>query len=109
MPDQNDNKYPHFILEGYTDTEPFRRHPQDIDERPVPERNRIRHAAALTAQIQTLRPVMETARKAQEEAGLDGGFGLQVEFESFPDIELAFESLTRERSGIELFNVRHDD
>ena len=31
-----------------------------------------------------------------------------VEFESFPDIELAFESLARERSGIELLNVRRD-
>ena len=31
-----------------------------------------------------------------------------VEFESFPDIDLAFESLARERSGIELLNVRRD-
>ena len=35
--------------------------------------------------------------------------GLQVEFESFPDVELAFESLARERQGIELLNVRHDE
>ena len=34
--------------------------------------------------------------------------GLRVEFESFPDIALAFESLARERSGIELLNVRQD-
>ena len=34
--------------------------------------------------------------------------GLRVEFESFPEIELAFESLVRERSGIELLNVRQD-
>ncbi len=31
-----------------------------------------------------------------------------MEFTSFPDIELAFESLARERYGIELLNVRHD-
>ncbi|HYF77687.1 MAG TPA: S8 family peptidase [Symbiobacteriaceae bacterium] len=31
-----------------------------------------------------------------------------MEFEGFPDIELAFESLARERSGIELLNVRQD-
>ena len=37
---------------------------------------------------------------------MDERLGLQVEFESFPDIELAFESLARERSGIELLNVR---
>ena len=34
--------------------------------------------------------------------------GLRVEFESFAEIELAFESLARERSGIELLNVRQD-
>ena len=51
---------------------------------------------------------MLAARGAQEAAGLEEGFGLQVEFESFPDIELAFDSLARERSGIELLNVRHD-
>ena len=39
---------------------------------------------------------------------MDEGFGLQIEFESFPDVELAFESLARERSGIELLNVRQD-
>jgi hypothetical protein len=43
-----------------------------------------------------LRPQFTAARDAQEAAGLEEGFGLQVEFESFPDIELAFESLARE-------------
>lgn len=33
---------------------------------------------------------------------------MQIEFESFPDVELAFESLARERSGIELRNVRQE-
>ena len=40
---------------------------------------------------------------------MEEGLGLQVEFESFPDIELAFESLARERLGIELLNVRHEE
>ena len=40
---------------------------------------------------------------------MEDGLGPQVEFESFPDIELAFESLARERSGIELLNVRQED
>ena len=41
-------------------------------------------------------------------AGMEDGLGIQVEFESFPGIELAFESLARERQGIELSNVRHE-
>ena len=40
---------------------------------------------------------------------MEDGLGLQVEFESFPGIELAFESLARERSGIELMNVRQEE
>ena len=40
---------------------------------------------------------------------MEDGLGLQVEFESFPDIELAFESLAREDWGIELLNVRQED
>lgn len=74
----------------------------------VPDRDRRCHGTALLGQVEALKSEMTTAREAQEHAGLDGGFGLQVEFESFPDIELAFESLARERSGIELLNVRHE-
>ena len=40
---------------------------------------------------------------------MEKDLGLRVEFESFPDIVLAFESLARERSGIELLNVRYED
>ncbi|SFL37114.1 Subtilase family protein [Nitrosomonas aestuarii] len=54
-------------------------------------------------------PTLDQAVEQQHQAGLDDGLGLQIEFESFPDIELAFESLARERSGIELLNVRHDE
>ena len=39
---------------------------------------------------------------------MEEGLGIRVEFESFPDVKLAFESLARERSGIELLNVRDD-
>lgn len=104
---QNQRKR-HFILEGTADTERFRSPQQGGGGPPVPNRNRNRHGRTLLRQIEALRPHAATARDAQEAAGLDEGFGLQVEFESFPDIELAFESLARKRSGIELLNVRHE-
>lgn len=63
----------------------------------------------LQKQLAELGPVAEQAREAQQEAGLEDGIGLQVVFESFPEIELAFESLARERSGIELLNIRRQD
>ena len=99
----------HFILTGFALTERFSRPWQRIERAPVPEQDRRRHGTALLDQIEALKPESETALRTQQEAGVEGGFGLQVEFESFPDIEIAFESLSRERSGIELLNVRHDE
>lgn len=109
MSDQAEPKYKHLILDGFTRTERFARPPRPIKERPVPARDRQQHGADLLGQIEGLKPQLTNAAKAQEDAGLEGGFGIQVEFESFPDIELAFDKLARERSGIELLNVRHDD
>ena len=97
----------HFIIEGFTETEPYRSR-QHGGRRPVvPERDRASHGRALQGQVDALRVHADAAREAQEAAGAEEGLGLQVEFESFPEIELAFESLARERSGIELLNVRH--
>ena len=73
----------------------------------MPPRNRARHAGALQRQVEVVRREADAARDAQRAVGLDD-LGLRVEFESFSDIALAFESLARERSGIELLNVRQD-
>jgi len=108
MAEPDDQRKRHFILEGRAETEPFARPRRKIEPKPEPARDRQSHGSALLGQIDALRPQVTAARNAQEAAGLEEGFGLQVEFESFPDIELAFESLARERSGIELLNVRHE-
>ena len=109
MENQTGKKRRHFILDGFSESERFSRPKQKIERASVPEQDRRSHGAALLGQVETLKPILENARRAQEDAGCEGGFGLQVEFESFPDIELAFEKLARERSRIELLNVRHDD
>ncbi|HKO44859.1 MAG TPA: S8 family peptidase [Pyrinomonadaceae bacterium] len=106
MPERN---LPHFVLEGFTETEPFRSPQQGGGGAEVPSRNRRDHGRSLMRQLRALERTMETARQAQLDAGMESGFGLQIEFESFPDIELAFESLARERSGIEIFNVKHQE
>ena len=99
----------HFILNGFTETEAYRYPVENRNRSANPERDRIRHGEALRGQINRLRNVAENAREVQREAGMEDGLGLQVEFESFPGIELAFESLARERSGIELMNVRQEE
>ena len=98
----------HFILEQTAQTERFRRSGVGGGQA-VPPRNRQAHGGALLQQIEGLKPEFEQAKTAQQQGGMEEGFGLQIEFESFPDIELAFESLAAERSGIEIRNVRHEE
>lgn len=109
MAEQEHQRKRHFILEGTAEAKRFRSPHRVVGKTVVPNRNRNQHGRALLRQIEVLHPQVSVARDVQEAAGLEEGFGLQVEFESFPDIELAFESLARERSGIELLNVRRDE
>ncbi len=95
---------PHFILDGYATTERFRS-PGGGGSRSIPPRNRATHGRALLRQLEALRPLTDLREGAAE---AESDLGLQIEFEGFPDVELAFESLARERSGIELLNVRQE-
>ena len=108
MANGNEGKHRHFILEGVTETEPYRSRGGGRSPEP-PGRDRAQHGGALRRQMEEIRTAADAAREARQEAGMEEGIGLQVEFESFPDVELAFESLARERSGIELLNVRHEE
>ena len=69
MSDQNKIRNKHLILKGFTETERFKRPRRKIEPPPIPGRDRHRHGMALLGQIENLRPVMETARRVQEEAG----------------------------------------
>ncbi len=110
MANGNGGQNPHFILEGVTETEAYRYPGGGGGDRPdIPERDRPSHAAALRGQLNEVRATAENAAAAQRQAGMEDGLGLHVEFESFPELEVAFESLARENQGIELLNVRHYD
>ena len=109
MAEARTGRHRHFILEGITETEAYRRPGGGGQRKPIPEQDRTQHGGALLNQVQECRSAAEAAREIHRSAGLEAGLGLQVEFESFPDVELAFESLARERQGIELLNVRHDE
>ena len=105
MANGNTEPHQHFILEGFTDTETYRSRAGGGSRQIVPARNREEHAAALTAQLGDVRAAAQDAALDAEDP--EDGVGIQVEFKSFPDIDLAFESLSRENQGIELRNVRH--
>ena len=110
MVEETGVRHRHFVLNGVTDTELYRS-PQQGGGRPrVPEQDRARHGGELQRQLGAVRAEAAAARGAQQAVGAqEEGLGLQIEFESFPEVELAFESLARERSGIELLNVRQEE
>ena len=107
MANGTDRRSRHFIIEGFAETQAYRSPQQSFSSAAVPARDRARHAGVLQRQVNAVRREADAARDAQQAAGLDE-LGLRVEFESFSNIELVFESLARERSGIELLNVRQD-
>lgn len=105
MPEK-ENKKNHFLLGDNSETEPFSPPNQRIPSPNIPQPNRQRHGSRLLGNIETIRLQMDEARIIQQNARLDDGLGLQVEFEGIPEVELAFERLARDKSGIELLNVR---
>ncbi|WP_127958553.1 S8 family peptidase [Serratia microhaemolytica] len=105
MVDREQNNRRHFIFQNSAQAEGFTS-PGRGGSNDLPTRDRHAHGNMLLSKLQQLNPVLRNAVEQQRQAGIDEGFGLQIEFASFPTVELAFESLARERSGIELRNVR---
>lgn len=109
MPEQPTDLRPHIVLADTAQTEHFRSTASGSRESNLPNLDRQTHGQALLGQISSLRTQATQAVEVQRNAGMDAGFGLQIQFKSQPDVELAFESLSRERQRIELLNVRHED
>src|SRR5690348_8035531 len=94
MANGQEDRRPHFLLQEIATAQRFTSPKSGGDTADVPARDRAAHSAALRAQLQAVQ------RRAEPDVGL------QIEFRSFEGIELATESLARDRSGIELMNVR---
>jgi hypothetical protein len=108
MPDKGPNNHPHFIFQSNGHRESFISPSSGGGGASVPAQDRNSHGNGLLTKLRQLTPAIQQAAEQQRQAGIEEGIGLQIEFESFPDVELAFASLARESSGIELRNVRQD-
>jgi subtilase family protein len=108
MPNRN-RKRPHLFISGATETERYRSIRPNIDRVYPPEQIRAIHGALLQRQLRELSAVADEAKVAQVAAGIDSDLGLLIQFRSFPEIELAFDSLAYEPSKIELMNVKQVD
>lgn len=109
MPDQTNDKRRHFLLDKTSEAKPYKAHKPSGGSKPVlPDLNRAQHGGALYGQLQNLRPLAVEAKKNQEELGLEAGLGIQIQFLSRPDADLAFEKLASEakHKGIELLSIQ---
>ena len=97
---------PHIILNNNGSSQEYRPPGGGGGNTPIVSRDRVAHGRYLREKINALEAPFSQALAQQHDAGIDDGLGLLIEFESFPEVEMAFESLARERSGIELRNVR---
>lgn len=105
---QND-KRPHLLLTDTAQTHAFTSHsPKGGGPTPPPELNRVQHGTSLQAQLQAIRATSKDRVEQQQELGLESGLGLQIQFLSQPNVELAFQSLADERSHIELLSIRKE-
>lgn len=102
----HDFNKPHFILNSIATpqnfTTPNRRIPQII----IPAKNRQMHSGKLRGDLATISTRLNTLREDASDIPLQMEIGIQVEFESFPDIKMAVESLANATQKIELHNVK---
>ena len=112
MPDQTPDKRRHLVLQNTSEAKPFTAHkPNGGTKALVPALDRQEHGTALRRQMQALRPLAEAAKARQQEIGLEAGLGIQIQFLSRLDADLAFERLASEGKGrgIELLSVQERD
>lgn len=109
MMDQRKENLPHLFPKNTSTSEPYKSHNIKIKRSPIPARERIQHGSSLREQLKQIQPVALEAKEAQIALGIKDGIGLRIQFESFTDVKLAFESLANSRKGIELLNYKEQD
>ncbi|MUV14584.1 S8 family peptidase [Noviluteimonas gilva] len=104
------NPRPHFVLpETFVSTEPYQAVNAFGRSGLIPPRYRPAHAAELRGDLEVLEHLFPVASEQQRAAGWQEGLGLRVVFSSFPDVQLAIDSLDLKSAGIELLNVRESE
>lgn len=104
-----DNKEvkPHIYLGSTGKTEGYTSTSGGGSNTEIPARNRQQHGGQLIGQLRQLKEQQTAIHQEAEHHDLQAPVGIQVEFESFPGIELAVESLANATQKIELLNVIH--
>ncbi|QUX93227.1 hypothetical protein CYL31_18295 [Marinomonas sp. A3A] len=104
----NDFDKPHFFLSFTAIPKNYTVPPSGGggDPKLTPAQNRFLHSRKLRGDLVTISADLDSLKHDIAATSLEMEVGIQVEFESFPDIELAVESLADERKKIDLLNVK---
>jgi len=100
---------PHFYLGSTGKAEPFTSTSRGGRRPDVPTRNRQQHGGALIGQLLQVKERQAALHEEAEAYELESIVGIQVQFESFPNVQLAVESLADARQKVELVNVIKGD
>ncbi|HKO88732.1 MAG TPA: S8 family peptidase [Burkholderiales bacterium] len=107
----DDARRPHLVIDNTSSTQRYTSPSAGGGTRPrIPLRDRANHYSILSGQLNTAKLLSEQVAQRASEVELEPeGIGLQLEFESYPAVKLAVESLDQARAKIELLNVRETD
>lgn len=100
----NKDGKPHFHIENAGTSHEFRKAASPVSKA-HPTLDPTAHGAQLLGHLEGLIQAQEYTAQLQTPVDIDR-VGLQVTFKSFEGFELAFESLSSERDGIELLNIQ---
>lgn len=106
MATENPQQRQHLLPQGTRSAEGYTAKKAVIARAAVPHQPREQHAYELRTQFAEVEAVQIQWVAEQKALDVQTAIGIQIEFESQFGVELAAESLARDRQGIELMNVR---
>ena len=106
MATEDQQRRPHLFPNDTRSTEGFTAKKAVVNKAAVPPQPRVQHAQELRTQFALVEAAQRQRVAEQRAAEVQTAIGIQIEFESQQGVELAAESLARDRQGIELMNVR---
>jgi Subtilase family len=113
MPEKRRDKLPHIVVRSTSTKIAYKARPGGGSATSLPKIDRAVHGSNLKAQLAKLAILAKEAEVEQRAVALQSGVGLQIQFASFADVAIAFESLSNERGKdaskrIELLSVSVD-
>jgi hypothetical protein len=96
----------HFTLNSIATPQNFTTPSRNIQRSIIPEQPPESHGRRLRGDLALISTQLNTLKDSIADIPLQMGIGIQVEFDGFPDVDLAFESLANATHGIDLHNIK---